>query len=43
MKLSINILKEPAGFVADCKKREEELELNGLFNTEENENIVVEE
>ena len=40
MKLSINILKEPADFVAECKKTEEELELQGLFNTEENENSM---
>lgn len=40
MKLSINILKEPADFVAECKKTEEQLELNGLFNTEENENSM---
>ncbi len=38
MKLSINILKEPADFVAECKKKEEELELNGLFNEDANEN-----
>lgn len=38
MKLSINILKEPADFVAECKKKEEQLELEGLFNTDENEN-----
>ncbi len=40
MKLSINILKEPADFVAECKKKEEELEKQGLFNTEENENSM---
>jgi len=40
MKLSINILKEPADFVAECKQREADLELNGLFNTEENENSM---
>lgn len=40
MKLSINILKEPADFVAECKKTEEELEKQGLFNTEENENSM---
>lgn len=40
MKLSINILKEPVDFVAECKKKEEELELNGLFNEDENENSM---
>lgn len=40
MKLSINILKEPAEFVAECKKKEEEFELNGQFNEEANENSM---
>ena len=40
MKLSINILKEPADFVAECKKKEKQLELDGLFNEEENENSM---
>ena len=40
MKLSINILKEPADFVAECKEKEKELELQGLFNTDENENSM---
>lgn len=40
MKLSINILKEPANFVADCKKKEERFELIGLFNEDTNENSM---
>ena len=40
MRLSINILKEPADFVAECKKKEKELELLGLFNKEANENSM---
>lgn len=40
MKLNIDILKEPIDFVAECKKKEEELEIQGLFNTEENENFI---
>lgn len=40
MKLSINILKEPATFVSECKQREKELELNGEFNSDENENSL---
>ena len=40
MKLSINILKEPADFVAECKKKEEEFELNGIFNQDANENSM---
>ncbi len=40
MKLSINILKEPADFVSECKKKEEEFELNGDFNLEANENSM---
>ncbi len=38
MKLSIDILKEPADFVEECRKKEAELELNGLFNEDANEN-----
>lgn len=40
MKLSINILKEPADFVEECKKKEKQLELDSLFNTDENENSM---
>ena len=40
MKLSINILKEPATFVAKCKEKEAQLEINGLFNNEENLNSL---
>ena len=40
MKLSINMLKEPKDFVKKCKQREKELELNGQFNEEENENSL---
>ena len=34
------MLKEPADFVAECKKKEAEFELNGIFNTDVNENTM---
>ena len=40
MKLNVNMLKEPADFVAECKKKEAEFELNGIFNTDVNENTM---
>jgi len=40
MKLDINILKEPADFFASCKKKEIELEKEGLFNHDENDNSI---